>query len=343
MVTDNERICELPVKKCKKCKNLPNTGLQCINCGTLMHPGCLKYYNDIEKLNEKYIKCCELRVSEDNLENQEGGSLNCSMESVIEINETPRNKTNEDIIKQLTYENEKLSNEIALLRKLVSEMDDKNSLLLSKINILEKDSNKGVRRNKLYENDIIEPNREPDDKISGMSDKNMIKSHEIKAGQQTLHKREDKFIATSTGTAGKPNNNNDHLRGKAKETARKNDSNRKVLKGTHTTEIQGGFSSIQQKVWIHIGKIKPDTSEEEIKTHLNEIFPGRSFVVEALPVRSNARSMSFRVGGDMDLKDSLYDAKNWPIGVTIRRFKFFRDHNTVAASFNVEKKILDGR
>lgn len=60
-----------------------------------------------------------------------------------------------------------------------------------------------------------------------------------------------------------------------------------------------------------------------IREHLNQLFSGRSFIIEEQKLREGASSKSFKIGGDLDLKDALYDGNNWPIGVTIRRFTFF--------------------
>lgn len=78
---------ELPVKKCKKCHKMPSTGLKCINCGTLMHPGCIKYFSGIVKIDESRIRCCKLKQSAVNLKNTSDSEedLNSSIKTVVEI------------------------------------------------------------------------------------------------------------------------------------------------------------------------------------------------------------------------------------------------------------------
>lgn len=87
---------------------------------------------------------------------------------------------------------------------------------------------------------------------------------------------------------------------------------------------QKTFTGLKQRIWLHVGRVELNTTPEMIKKHLSQLFPGRSFVIEQQNMREGATSMSFKVGGEVDLKEELYDCNNWPSGVTIRRFDFFR-------------------
>ncbi|KAG5893930.1 hypothetical protein JTB14_028740 [Gonioctena quinquepunctata] len=46
---------------------MPTNRLKCVN-GMFMHPGCLKYYSDIRKIDDKSIKCCNMKEMEDDKE-----------------------------------------------------------------------------------------------------------------------------------------------------------------------------------------------------------------------------------------------------------------------------------
>ncbi|KAK9887516.1 hypothetical protein WA026_023067 [Henosepilachna vigintioctopunctata] len=327
MAAGTTRKFELPIKRCKKCHIIPNSGLQCINCGTLMHPGCIKYYSDIIKVDEHHIKCCEL-MRNNNLQDDDS-DLDTSKDTIVDVNDLV--KSNENIIFELTRENEKLLNENALLKKLISEMDDKNNLLLFKISVLEKDAKTGVRRAALTlnnENNHIEDMADapvlPTKDKKTSSDK-MQRSTNSWRGQQPsgTHRRiNNNKTANHTWNEGNNVTPNDSVREIWKE--RQEGARNKIIKGTRATKYENSFAGVEQRAWIHVGKVKLKTAKEEIENHLQQIFPGRSFVVEALPARNEANSMSFRVGGDMDLIDELYNSANWPCGVTIRRFTFFR-------------------
>ncbi|KAL3288246.1 hypothetical protein HHI36_002695 [Cryptolaemus montrouzieri] len=57
--------------------------------------------------------------------------------------------------------------------------------------------------------------------------------------------------------------------------------------------------------------------------HLKSKFPYIRSHVDKLPERENANSSSLKVGADLDLMEELNKSENWPINMTIRRFKFF--------------------
>lgn len=99
----------------------------------------------------------------------------------------------------------------------------------------------------------------------------------------------------------------------------------KFIKGTRQTQTDpDAFSGTEQRIWVHVGRVQLHTTEEAIKKHLELVFPGRNFIIERLSARQDAKSLSFKIGGDFDLKEKLYMSENWPNGVTIRRFTFFR-------------------
>lgn len=100
----------------------------------------------------------------------------------------------------------------------------------------------------------------------------------------------------------------------------------KIIKGTRVVDgDQQMFAGVKQRIWLHIGRVELNTTEDNINKHLIQLFTGRSFVVEALKSREGASSISHKIGGDLVLMEVLYDSKNWPSGVTDRRFRFFRE------------------
>lgn len=128
-------------------------------------------------------------------------------------------------------------------------------------------------------------------------------------------------------TGGNQNRSTAKINNSNKDTSRNNRStiSTKIIKGTReTTEEHNTLCGIKQRVWLHIGKIQLGTASEVIEKHLKQCFPGRSFIIDELKQRAGGTSMSFKVGGDLDLIDDLYDGGNWPSGVTVRRFFFQR-------------------
>lgn len=215
-------------------------------------------------------------------------------------------------------------------------MEDKNKLLIFKLNVLEKDNNNEVCRGILEPNHNNKKTRNNNNvkvniPISVRSD-GEFETDKVKVstpenscrGQQPLHTQ----VKTNNNKSAcnVSNKYSDILKqGSHSEQKRKTGIHReKIIKGTRTINNENSFVGVKPKVWIHLGKVKLKTSEEEIKSHLKLIFPGRSFIVEAMQTRNGAHSMAFKIGGDMDLKDELYNSENWPSGVTVRRFTFFR-------------------
>lgn len=92
-----------------------------------------------------------------------------------------------------------------------------------------------------------------------------------------------------------------------------------------------GLQAAQRRAWVHIGRLAIETTAEQIQEHLVKKFPRYKkgdFVIEALPRRSDAKSISFKVGADITLLEGLSESENWPVNVTVRRFNFFRDRRT---------------
>lgn len=327
-MADNKTcLYELPAKKCKKCHSMPSSGLQCINCGILMHPGCIKYYNDIVKIDESRIRCCGSKQSVINLENTSDceEDLNSSIGTVVEVNDIVMN---EKIISDLSRENEILLKENTLLKKLIAEMEDKNMLLLFKISVLEKDTINNVcdsKHNveiKQGENEeiptIINDNKTPDVEVRP----DIGKDQSLLPSKQDINNRNFppvKSAENENRNMVRTNNSNKDAFRSTKGTI-----STKIIKGTRdATGGQNALCGIKPRVWLHIGKTQLGTTPAMIEKHLKQMFPGRSFIIDELKQRGEATGVSFRVGGDLDLVDDLYNGENWPSGITVRRF-FFR-------------------
>lgn len=84
------------------------------------------------------------------------------------------------------------------------------------------------------------------------------------------------------------------------------------------------FAAIVKRAWIYVGKANKETTTEDGKNWLVKKFPGRNFLVSLLNMHENAISSSFKVGADLDLLDQLNKGENWPSGLIIKPFKFFR-------------------
>lgn len=116
--------------------------------------------------------------------------------------------------------------------------------------------------------------------------------------------------------------------GAAETVSRASKPIRSAVSGTNKTQ-EATFSAALRRAWLHVGRVNQDAKPEDIRGYLQRRFPGHDFVIEPLPRREDAASVSFKVGADLSLLDELNKAEIWPEGVTVRRFKFFRAKNEV--------------
>lgn len=93
---------------------------------------------------------------------------------------------------------------------------------------------------------------------------------------------------------------------------------------TAGTALQDTIVAAGRLAWLHVGKLKIGTEAEQLRRYLADKFPNHEFTIEALPKHENARSVSFKVGADFGLLDTLTKASSWPTGVAVKRFMFFR-------------------
>lgn len=85
MAPSNVAQCDAGVKNvCKKCKCVPSSGLSCVNCNAVMHPGCIKYMKNVVKIDEKHINCCITESEVDNSDHD--GSIADSNATILDPN-----------------------------------------------------------------------------------------------------------------------------------------------------------------------------------------------------------------------------------------------------------------
>lgn len=118
--------------------------------------------------------------------------------------------------------------------------------------------------------------------------------------------------------------NSDKTKSKDSKTGNKNFAVRRRETGvTGTGDNLAPFSGAPKLAWIYVGRVSRNVEKDQIESHLKNHFPNENFIIEKLPSRDDSRSSSFRVGANMALVENLYSPENWPIGVVVRRFRFF--------------------
>ncbi|CAH0562866.1 unnamed protein product [Brassicogethes aeneus] len=133
-------------------------------------------------------------------------------------------------------------------------------------------------------------------------------------------------IDSNHGKQNQPTNYSGN-QGKSQEPINKNKA-----KVVGSNEKENVFKSAPKRAVIHLGRVNLNTSPEDIKNYVVTTFKRNDFNIEPCPVREGAKSISFRIETDISILEELYLSENWPKGVLINRYRFFRNQ-TAAAEF----------
>lgn len=86
-----------------------------------------------------------------------------------------------------------------------------------------------------------------------------------------------------------------------------------------------GFVAAPRKLHVYVGRCSATTQCDDIQGWLRSVWSAHEFEVTKL--NSKGSNASFRIAAPMELEGELYDALNWPKGVVVKQFKFFRSSN----------------
>lgn len=97
-----------------------------------------------------------------------------------------------------------------------------------------------------------------------------------------------------------------------------------VLGTRRMTGARIAAANIQKKTSILVGRLGLHVTADDLKDYMKATFgDAECFLVEEQKVRSGDYR-SFRVEGPLDLLDGLLCSSNWPEGVLVKKFRFFR-------------------
>lgn len=80
------------------------------------------------------------------------------------------------------------------------------------------------------------------------------------------------------------------------------------------------FAAAARRAYLYVGNVNINATEESLVAYLKSKYPEKEFVVEALPVRDNAQSKSFKLVCDFTLLESLNSPESWSNGIIVKRF-----------------------
>lgn len=314
------RLCVDESKKsCKKCKSLVKTGFKCEICNRVSHPSCVEML--VNRKLAKYV-------------NKDQSIINCCLGN--------RNEDDREISK-VTPCGSELNTEVLYLKQLIIDKDNlistKDELikaLLAQIDLLNEIKNSRnkpsapsmSREKKARESTEAAPvpssasKEKPNTPRTTKSDQNkcdLISKQDVAVALEQIN-------AENKCAEHKNSVNNDEWQVKA---PKKKKTHHKPFSGiTGTGDVMdgaGGFSAYSRKAWFYVGKVQPGTGSEKISSYLKNKYPSVDVTVEKLQSHENAISESYKVGVDYSMLEKFNDPLNWPTGVLVKRFVFFRN------------------
>lgn len=293
------------VNICPYCKNgVSKKKLECKQCDKIWHVSCAKRKYKLTDTEKESFICCRNgdEMEDDDDDEDYLRRENILLKAIIDDKET--------IINDKKMIIEHLKEKIALLNeKLQNYLSSESTSTIC--NIPEMPKNHIVRKN---EAKLI---------ISSSQQKSTLLERDETEGNQL----EQKSTKVSNRNRRPPNQLDHNSNGELviqDLTTVTNRNRRPLIRGTNLECGQDTqFAGVNKRAWLHIGNVATNATDESVLVYLQNKFPGRKFTAEKLPVRTDARSCSFKVSADLDLMEDIYAGKNWPSDVTVRRFKFF--------------------
>lgn len=343
---------------CYKCNKEVKNFVTCSKCSKSYHPSCILKIGGLYVRLEGQIVCCEdltskkCQCQDKDLEIQKlkirladlNGVLFEQSMSEMKTTENISECSNEDIpvidpdIPSVRDDHRKevkyLNRIIEEKSNMISELHDKIVVLKKYITLIENvNENKRmapsliVKENKHFSETEHERITESENISTKKSKLPAIKYKEIKhTKEKTTTMKETCPVEENTKIVHEAVNANM----KAQSANERKERNRQIKKNigvTGTCVDSSVFSAVPKRVWLYVGHVGVNVEESHIENHLKEKFPSKSFVIEKLPKRVTANTVSFKIGADLSLLDDIYRPENWPLGVVIRRFRFFRETN----------------
>ena len=110
---------------------------------------------------------------------------------------------------------------------------------------------------------------------------------------------------------------------------------RKIVRGNATLQNMS-LKAAKRLSTVYVGNLQPNTVENDVNEFLRSKFPNFEFIVDKLPRRINAKSVSFKVTVDPTIYNDFFKEELWPEGVIIKKFYFLKKKEG-EASQNVRK------
>lgn len=342
-----------PDQACRKCKMMPVSGLKCVKCGVVLHPGCVKYLKNVKILVEnRFVICCE-DPEADIVKSLNSHGLGESRDE-IEVRDTITSDIVLEIkhLKLLCTEKEKLLNEkdmvISTQKELIASLKDQLRLYKfvneSQAPSIGQHQTK-VQCKKQYDQGTTISEQKPATKIAAepASNKNSIRKKNTKTtqsiqstsrppidiqlksdGKQQVFTNEMVSSAIHTTQATLKCNeiiniNNDDDDGFVPvKNIRKHRKNKPIIGSSSDT----GLHCAPKLSFLHVYKLHPSTTTEQLTSYLKPSFPEVS--CEKMNSRYPEYYSSFKIVVNELNSAKAEDPSLWPAGCCVNRYVHFK-------------------
>lgn len=293
----------------KKC-----TVYVCVRCFATYHISCGARFKFTELDGNKVI-CCRSQSDGD------GGSGGSSTGGAAQTADITPVDSDERFVMQIT-----------LLKKLVDEISDKNTilkdcndLLKDKIKLMEREMKAHREINSSCAGNEAERERMPEasgdvaDRVVGgikQSEASLSGSDGVEVGDPALGNggcTQPKTVSDSVHV-----NVQDGWQTVERKRRQTKDKNRRVMGSGSSFKIEG----VPRRTWLFVGRLKPDVTEDHLSDHVKTVLSDED--VTCVKMNTRGRSQCFRVGVNIRHREVLLKASNWPVGVLVEPYLFFR-------------------
>lgn len=285
----------------KKC-----TVYVCVRCFATYHISCGARFKFTELDGNKVI-CCPSQSDGD------GGSGGSSSGVAAQTADITPVDSDDRFVMQIT-----------LLKKLVDEISDKNTIL--------KDCNDLLRdKIKLMEREM-KAHREINSSCAG----NEVERERMPEASGDVADVADRVVdpAPGNGECTQPETVSDSVHDNVQNSWRTverkrrqtKDKNRRVMGSGSSFKIEG----VPRRTWLFVGRLKPDVTEDHLSDHVKTVLSDED--VTCVKMNTRGRSQCFRVGVNIRHREVLLEASNWPVGVLVEPYLFFRGSGQASAA-----------
>lgn len=310
---------------CKQCHKQVVSGIKCVKCNTVVHPGCLTYLKrNVVKLDEYEMNCCSITE----VRNSVSANTNCDS-LLIEVSYLKTIIEQKDLVIKYQAETiESLKNQVTLLSNVMenkaTSLSPQTSKAKSTSQVAHPKQLEAQKANKSNTNQNLETIN--DDKNPNFKENyaDVLKNAQEKKCDQLININSDTYLknkrvinekSTDIPTSSLKN----------KKSTQKNKTDNKTVVGTATDKCV--IKGVESRRAIFISRLSPSTSTDQVNTHLEQ-FNIKSCTIQKLNIKSEEVA-AFKILINASEISKINDPNVWPQHTIIRpyRHRMSRDVN----------------